>query len=428
MIKIFRLVLSSAILLAGFSASAQTTTSSPYSQFGLGDLKSPVFPQQRALGGIGAGIRQPGAYSNINFANPASYSAIQITTFDIGGTIGLRQLSRNNISETGSNASFSHLGFAASTGKRAALVAGLVPYSELGYSYKVPSKIDTNNVNYVYSGDGGLSKAHIGYGIQLGKNVSVGANLGYIFGKLSQFRSAEFEDFSALNSRVESNSSISGFTIDYGVQYTANVSSGTKLILGYSGNSGSKINTVASRLSTTWRYSGGDQESGPLDTLSYTENDRVKLDMPLTHSIGFALENTNNWLFGADLNLGEWSKFSDGNTNAGLNNSMGIAVGGQFTPDPTAVSNYFKVIDYRLGVKYHKTPIRVRNTDIKQTALTLGFGFPLPANRSSFYKINFSTELGQRGTMDNNLVRERYVNFHVGFTLNDQRVMRPKYD
>lgn len=428
MIKIFRLVLSSAILLTGFSATAQTTTSSPYSQFGLGDLKTPIFPQQRAIGGISAAIRHQGAYSNINLANPASYSAIQLTTFDVGGTIGLRQLSRNDISETGSNASFSHLGFGVSTGRNAAIVAGLVPYSELGYSYKIPSRIDTNDVNYVYSGDGGLSKAVLGYGIQLGKNISVGANLGYIFGKLSQFRSAEFEDFSALNSRVESNSSISGFTYDYGVQYTTNISPRTRLTLGYSGNSGSKINTVASHLSTTWRFTAGDQDSGPLDTLSYREDDRMKLDMPLTHSLGFVLESNNNWLFGADVNLGEWSDFTDGNTNTNLNNSMGFAVGGQFTPDPTAVSNYFKVMDYRLGIKHDKTPLRVRNTDIKQTAVTMGFGFPLPANRSSFYKINFSAELGQRGTMDNNLVRERFVNFHIGFTLNDQRVLRPKYD
>ncbi len=426
MIKIFRLVLSSAILLTGFSVSAQTNTSSPYSQFGLGDLKTPVLPQQRAIGGIGAGIRQPGAYANINFANPASYSAIQITTFEIGGTIGFRQLSRNSVSETGGNASFSHIGFAASTGRKSAIVAGIMPYSELGYSYKVPGKIDTNNVNYVYSGDGGLSKALLGYGFQLGKHISVGANLGYVFGKLGQYRSAEFEDFSSLNTRLENNSSISGFTYDYGVQFTSNVSKKAKLTLGYSGNSGSKINSVVSNLSTTWRYTGGG-ESGPLDTLSYAENERTKLDMPLMHTFGFVLENTNHWLVGADVNLGEWSSFTSGNTNAGLNDAFGVGVGGQFTPDPTAVS-YFKVVDYRLGVRYDKTPVRISNTDITQTALTFGFGFPLPANRSSFYKINFSTEVGQRGTLDNNLIRERFVNFHVGFTLNDQRVLRSKYD
>lgn len=427
MIKIFRLVLSSAILLTGFSVSAQTTTSSPYSQFGLGDLKYPILPQQRAIGGLGAGIRQPGAYANINFVNPASYSAIRITTFDIGGTIGLRQLSRNDISETGGNASFSHIGFAASTGRKSAIVAGLVPYSELGYSYRVPGTIDTNNVSYVYSGDGGLSKALIGYGFQIGKHLSVGANLGYVFGKLGQFRTAEFEDFSALNTRLERNSSISGFTYDYGVQFTSALSGKTRLTLGYSGNSGSKINSVSSNLSTTWRYTAINQESGPLDTLSYSENERIKVDMPLTHTVGFVLENTNHWLVGADVNLGEWSSFASGNTNGGLNDSFGVGVGGQFTPDPTAV-NYFKVVDYRLGIRYDKTPVRVANTDITQTALTLGFGFPLPANRTSFYKINFSTELGQRGTLDNNLIRERFVNFHIGFTLNDQRVLRAKYD
>jgi hypothetical protein len=31
-----------------------------------------------------------------------------------------------------------------------------------------------------------------------------------------------------------------------------------------------------------------------------------------------------------------------------------------------------------------------------------------------------SAELGQRGTEKNNLVRDRYLNLHLGFTLNDK--------
>ena len=35
-------------------------------------------------------------------------------------------------------------------------------------------------------------------------------------------------------------------------------------------------------------------------------------------------------------------------------------------------------------------------------------------------QINLSTEVGNRGTLANNLVRDRYVNIHLGFTLNDK--------
>jgi len=78
------------------------------------------------------------------------------------------------------------------------------------------------------------------------------------------------------------------------------------------------------------------------------------------------------------------------------------------------------LVDYRFGVKYDKTFVQIGNNDINQYAMTFGFGFPLPRNRSSFYKINLSAELGQRGTEKNNLVRDRYLGLHLGFTLNDK--------
>src|SRR3546814_10259350 len=70
-------------LLFSFGAIAQTSTSSPYSKFGLGELRGDHLPQLRGIGGISAGIRNLGSYFDINVGNPASYSAIHLTTFDI---------------------------------------------------------------------------------------------------------------------------------------------------------------------------------------------------------------------------------------------------------------------------------------------------------------------------------------------------------
>ena len=72
------------LIFVATSASSQTTGNSPYAQYGVGLLKGLLLPQNRAMGGIGAGLRKPGGYSNINLANPASYSSIDLTTFDVG--------------------------------------------------------------------------------------------------------------------------------------------------------------------------------------------------------------------------------------------------------------------------------------------------------------------------------------------------------
>ena len=43
--------------------------------------------------------------------------------------------------------------------------------------------------------------------------------------------------------------------------------------------------------------------------------------------------------------------------------------------------------------------------------------------------MNITAELGQRGSLANGLLQERYVNFHLGFTLNDAKwFQRFKFD
>ena len=410
-------------------AAAQTTSSSPYSQFGLGDLKGSFLPQNRAMGGISMGIRKPGLYDNINLSNPASYSTLELTTFDIGASMDLRKLSKSGISgKNDFNSTLSHITFGIPVSKFSALSFGLVPYSDLGYKFQNAGLIDTNKVRYVYGGEGGISKAYLGYGFRINKNLSLGFNVAYLFGSLKESRALEFVDLNdlatAFNSRAQYQQSVGGMSFDYGLQYSANLSDKTKLILGYTGNSGQGLNSTGNTVTTRYRIiqdvNGEENEQTAADSTFFSEGAKSKINMPLTHTIGFAFEKTNAWLIGADVSYSKWSDYREGSTNPGLNDSYGLALGGQFTPDAASITNYLKLVDYRLGFKYDKTFVKINDTDIDQYAVTFGFGLPLPRNRATFYKINLSAELGQRGTEKNNLVRDRYVNINLGFTLNDK--------
>lgn len=430
MIKIFKNILFVVVLFSFVPASAQNTSSSPYSQFGLGDLKALLLPQNKAIGGLSAGFRKPGPYSNINLSNPASYSSITLTTFDIGANTDLRQLSKTGISENSFNGILSHITFAVPITAKSAISFGILPYSQTGYQYKNPGTIGGSNVNFIYSGDGGLAKTYLGYGVGIGKNLNIGFNAGYIFGNIKENRSTEFpEDLAALNSRTQVGNNISGLSFDYGVQYEASISKTTKLVLGYSGNAGSNLNSKSTSLTTRYLKDFGiGNESPPIDTTFFKENESRKLNLPLSHTMGFAFQKTDYWLVGADFSFAKWSDFRSGAKNAGLNDTYGLAVGGQFIPDPTSVSNYFKLIEYRMGVKYDKTYVKIGNNDINQIAFTIGAGLPLKSNRSTFYRVNLAAELGQRGTLENNLIRERYVNVTLGFTMNDRWFIKPKFD
>lgn len=423
MIKIFSNIFIFLLFSGVYSATAQTTNSSPYSQFGLGDLKGSLLPQNRAMGGLSMGIRKPGLYDNINLANPASYSTLQLTTFDVGASLDIRQLSKAGITgQRQVNSTLSHINFGIPVNRFSALSFGLVPYSDLGYQFVNSGLVDTTKVNYIYGGEGGVSKAYLGYGFRINKNLSLGFNFAYLFGSLKQTRAFEFVNgySTAFNSRTQYNNSVGGMSYDLGLQYSADISSKTKFILGYTGNSGHSLNSKNNTVTTRYRKDVLGDELAAADSTFFAEGAKSKITMPLTHTAGFAFEKSNEWLFGADFSYSKWSDYREGAINPGLRDSYGLAVGGQFTPDMNSINSYFKVIDYRLGFKYDKTFVKIGNEDINQYGLTFGFGFPLPRNRSSFYKINLAAELGQRGTDKNNLVRDRYFNIHLGFTLNDK--------
>ena len=409
------------VLVCGFGAQAQVTTSSPYSRYGLGNIKGSLLPQFRAMGGISTAVGKVTGFNNINMQNPASYSTINLTTIDIGMSASVTSLTRNNLSESSFNSTFSHLAFAAPVTRRSALSFGILPYSDLGYNYRNTVKVDTTTLDQLYEGEGGLSKAYLGYGYRFGDHLRIGGNIEYIFGNLQTSRATEFNSVGSYNAKLQTKNSVGGLNYSYGIQYDFNLGKKTIVTLGYSGSTSGKVNSTLTSYATLYTRDQDGNESTAADTLNTVNNGKSSLTLPLTHNFGIAIQQNDKWLIGADFRMSKWSATSINNVNQGLQDSWGASLGGQWTPDAFSYNSYMKRIDYRLGVSYDKTYIQINNQDIKQMGASLGFGFPLPTatGGTAFYKINFTTEVGQRGTLDNNLVKEKYINFHLGFTLND---------
>ncbi len=308
------------------------------------------------------------------------------------------------------------------------------------YNYKTTLKgfgtgatPDTSDINYIYSGNGGLTKAFVGYGFSIGRHLLLGANASYIFGKLQQFGSTEIPGlYGTLNSREENNYSIRGFNYDYGAQYTIDLSTTKHIILGYSAAANSKINSQHTHLVSQYNYDDSGNENPALDTLVYTQDAKSKIQLPQINHFGLTFVNDNKFLIGAEYTMSNWSTLATqgifDDVNQYLQNSKTYNIGGQITPNAIALSNYWATVDYRLGFIYDQGYINVNNatnntnTNVKSYALTFGLGLPLrpSADHNAFYKINFAAEIGKRGTLDNGLVKENYVNFHLSFTLNDR--------
>ena len=134
-------------------------------------------------------------------------------------------------------------------------------------------------------------------------------------------------------------------------------------------------------------------------------------------------------MIGADFKMGQWSDLRVNGVNSGLQNNQSFAVGGQITPNINSLSSYWAVVDYRLGFNYDNSYVVANGTNIKQYAATIGFGLPIPnQSRTNYYKVNIAAEFGQRGTLNNNLVKEQFINIHLGFVINEKWFQKYKFD
>lgn len=416
------------------------TTSSPYSKYGIGLLSPTLLPQNVAMGGIGVATNAINGYNNVNTLNPASYTALKYTVIDVGMYGSFVKLSKTGVTDqNNSNFRLSHITIGVPISKNSGLSFGLLPYSELGYKYTqslkrgygTSSPADTNLINNVYSGEGGLSKAYLGYGIKVGKHLSVGGNVSYIFGNLKQFSSTEFPDdfFYAFNSRQESNNSIGGVNFDYGLQYVVDFDYDKHLTFGYSGSAASKLNNESSFVVSQYSKDfSTDAEDVATDTVVNVKNATGKIQLPTIHRFGVSYQVDGKYLIGADYSMGNWSKFTVNGVSQGLGNTSSFNIGGQFNPNTNALNNYWAIVDYRLGAHFEKTYVIINNQNINQYGVTFGLGLPLAHNGTAFYKVNFGADLGKRGTLNNSLVKETYLNLHLSFTLNDKWFTKYKFD
>lgn len=427
------------VLMLGFTeVKAQSSTShSPYSQYGLGQMREDLLPQTRAMGGISSGVRYQGGLPILNIANPASYSALNRTILDAGLYGNFTQLAKSGSTGKTADFAFSHFAFGFSLNKQngpkvGGVSFGLMPYSDVGYNVKSARQID--NIPYQTSlvGEGGINKAYVGYGVSPFAGFSIGANAGFLFGNLFDKAMIQFPYEAGMYNTAETiTQQIRGATFDYGAQYFKALGNKVNFTIGYSGSLNNTVNSKTTSLVTLTQTDATDPdgEQVAIDTSAFTPLSNRNLNLPLKHSVGFTLSKGINWSIGADFKYADWSKYHTEMGEPPLGKNIGIAVGGQFKPDATSLK-YLNLVDYRLGFRYNKTHISVDNHRISDMAITVGMGFPLPETNfgRTFSNVNVSAEFGQQGTMNNNLVRERYININLGFTINDAWFQRRSYD
>ena len=74
---------------------------------------------------------------------------------------------------------------------------------------------------------------------------------------------------------------------------------------------------------------------------------------------------------------------------------------------------------------FEKTGLNINNESIKEFGISFGLGLPVG---DLFSNANVGFEIGKRGTTNNNLIQENFVNFQLSLSLNDRWFQKRKYD
>ena len=394
-------------------------SSSPYSRFGLGDLKSQFSPVFNSLGGGGFAINDSKV---INPFSPATYSSFESNSFlfSTGLNNELVNIESNDESQTLNNLSLSHITFGFPLTNKIGSSFGIIPYSSVGYSMQ--SRDENYNADMLYNGDGGISKVYAGGSLELHKNLSVGANASYLFGGLNRRKKLEFDDETIFNSRSNSQINVKGLFYEVGAifskQFEDNKSS---ISIAFNTSNTSEIKAKRSNLVETFEYSG--EYEIVKDTFV---NSVVKGDMILPRYTNFGLSYTRDkWLFVFDYSTQNWSEYELLGESDSLVNSKRISGGFQFTPDISSVNQFYKRCHYRLGIALNTTPLQINNTQLEDKSISFGLGIPIKKNRSTY---DLSIIFGQRGTTNNNLLKENYVRIGLNMSFEGIWFVKQKYN
>jgi long-subunit fatty acid transport protein len=419
-------IIVSSCLLFSLTFFAQEGTSSPYSFYGIGDIKFKGTIENRSMGSISV---FPDSI-HINIQNPAHFASLKLSTFNVGGTYA----NTNSVTETqeakARRTSIDYLAFGLPVGKLG-LGFGLIPYSSLGYKVQnVTDERDNNNnvIRSVFSrfdGIGGVNKVFFGFGYQLTKKINIGADVQYNFGTI-QTRNLQYQTDLQYGSRENNSSTLRGVNFDFGLTYQTKISKKHSFFssLSYTPESeltlGNLRNVQVIELLTNGAVRVIESQTVPV------EDTTIKLPSKL--SIGTGFGEVKKWLVGGEVSFIQNSvisnRFND-IENATFENSIRYSIGGFYIPNYNSYSSYYKKIVYRGGLRYENTGLVLQNKSINDFAATVGLGLPLGG---TFSNINIGLEIGKRGTKYFNLVEENYVNLSVGLSLSDKWFVKRKFD
>ena len=428
--RIFNSLLAAAILLAasGLELGAQTFGSySPYSIFGVGDMATPGSAYNKSMAGVGIASRN---HRFLNPLNPAAVTARDALAFMADySIIQDNKIFRQGDMRSASNtANIGNLMLSFPIWRSSAMMVGIMPLSSTGYGYSYdiidPAIIGrTGNINYIAAGQGSIYQLFASAGVTFWRRLSLGAEFIYYFGKTEKTFIESFTDASyngASNGHILQLQAPAG---KFGLQYEQPLGSKASLTLGATYRMAAKLGGYTE----SYRYSTG---TAAADTLYYRKGSPDGVTLASEKGVGLCFRYADKFMAEFDYTRSDWrssgldkAEAFTGNTVAGAGRSVfttslseAYRLGFEYVPNRSDIRYYWRRITYRAGAYWKNEYYLLDGNPVNAVGITQGATLPV----FRWYNgITFGMDFGQRGSLKGDMIRERYINFSVGFNLFD---------
>lgn len=400
--RTYKITAIAALMLAGTLAATAQNELSPYSKYGYGLLSDNLNTTQRAMGGVGYAMNNS---HQINMMNPASYAMCDSLTFLWDIAFSFTNLWQKEDGERGytfgGGLEYVNMQFPISKNMGASI--GLMPFSEVGYSYAY----DLDEGTESRTGDGGISQLYAGVAYRFFNLISLGVNVSYNFGSVTNDTYGYTESSSI--TQYEHVIEVQDWGINLGLQISKLFNRKHRLTLGLTYTPAKDLRGKA------WGTYYNTTSDTSVDTVEIV-NLKGRFSTPHMFGAGINYTYDNRVSFEADYSFQKWSsaKYYDidlfGTTE--FKDRHRAAVGMQIIPKHRG--NFVQRTSYRLGANYTRDYISVRGEDLKEYGFGVGFGMP-----SMFTKtiINLGFEYKHREAKG--YISENYFNITVGVTFDE---------
>ncbi|QOW09460.1 hypothetical protein Q73A0000_03310 [Kaistella flava (ex Peng et al. 2021)] len=416
------------LIAAGYLLNAQTIGNSPYAAFGIGDVKYDNTTDISSMGGVST------AYiwdfnNNFNFSNPAANKNLELTTLKIEASNenNFFKSNYNNLSVTKHSTYLSNLTIAFPISSKIKFGMGYQPYSSKKYTvYNSQVLAGGNTQASINRGEGTVSTVQAALSYQITPAFALGLRSNFFFGNLYDINEVTFSNAELING-YETKNKVETFNFTLGTTYQKKLPKDKKLTLGATYTFGNTGQMETRYVNSTYYYTAGDTKNN--ESIIEEKYSEAKNLIPMEFSLGAGYGKDGKWFLGTqyDYKKGETIQFLG---KPFVNdNSYKISAGGWYLPNYNNFRNYFSRVTYRYGAYYEKGSLAFNGTNVNQFAITGGMSLPFENKSASRMSgIDLGLELGKRGTLDNNLIRQNFVNLKIGINFADKWFTKRLYD